>query len=192
MANIFSDPVIIALTAVIQLIIIALGIFATRAVVSLKNKVNIELGDVTENRIMSIITNVVRMVNQTVVDKMKELSPNGKLTSEQANRVYNQTIGIIKDILSSEYVVYLEEKYSSLDAALNILIEAAVAVSHEPCPIVYTTTLEEVASATPAIDRSNINIDVETPAAKPVQKSAPKKKSTKKTTTPSVEDKTQD
>ena len=173
-STVFSDPMVIALTAVIQFLLVVVGVFIIRVLHKISNKVGIDLDDKTEKSIESIVSNVVNMANQTMVSTLKKQSPTLSLTDEEAQAVYNRVYAIIKDILSSEQILFLENKYSSVNTGLEILIESAVATAKNEAPITLTPLVHSE-----VLDTNDVNIDVpimETTSNKSNQKSSSSKK----------------
>lgn len=173
-STVFSDPVVIALTAVIQFLLVVVGVFIISVLHKISNKVGIDLDEKTEKSIESTVANVVAMANQTMVDALKKHSPTLSLTDEEAQAVYNSVYGTIKDILSSEQILFLENKYSSVNTGLKILIESAVATAKNEAPIALTPLVHSE-----VLDTNDVNIDVpimESTNNKSSQKSSSSKK----------------
>lgn len=173
-STVFSDPVVIALTAVIQFLLVVVGVFIISVLHKISNKVGIDLDEKTEKSIESTVANVVTMANQTMVDTLKKHSPTLSLTDEEAQAVYNTVYGTIKDILSSEQILFLENKYSSVNTGLKILIESAVATAKNEAPL----TLAPIVHSE-VLDTNDVNIDVpimESTSNKSNQKSSSSKK----------------
>lgn len=173
-STVFSDPVVIALTAVIQFLLVVVGVFIISVLHKISNKVGIDLDEKTEKSIESTVANVVAMANQTMVDTLKKHSPTLSLTDEEAQAVYNTVYGTIKDILSSEQILFLENKYSSVNTGLKILIESAVATAKNEAPL----TLAPIVHSE-VLDTNDVNIDVpimESANNKSNQKSSSSKK----------------
>lgn len=168
-STVFSDPVVIALTAVIQFLLVVVGVFIIHVLHKISNKVGIDLDEKTEKSIESTVANVVAMANQTMVDTIKKHSPTLSLTDEEAQAVYNTVYGTIKDILSSEQILFLENKYASVNTGLKILIESAVATAKNEAPIALTP----LAHYSEVLDTNDVNIDV------PIMESANNKSSQK-------------
>ena len=187
-STVFSDPVVIALTAVIQFLLVVVGVFIISVLHKISNKVGIDLDEKTEKSIESTVANVVAMANQTVVDTLKKHSPTLSLTDEEAQTVYNTVYGTIKDILSSEQILFLENKYSSVNTGLKILIESAVATAKNEAPL----TLAPIVHSE-VLDTNDVNIDVpimESTNNKSSQKSSSSKK--RKTSKPKSQNEKKD
>lgn len=173
-STVFSDPVVIALTAVIQFLLVVVGVFIIHVLHKISNKVGIDLDEKTEKSIESTVANVVAMANQTMVDTIKKHSPTLSLTDEEAQTVYNTVYGTIKDILSSEQILFLENKYASVNTGLKILIESAVATARNEAPLTLTPIVHSE-----VLDTNDVNIDVpimESTNNKSSQKSSSSKK----------------
>lgn len=173
-STVFSDPVVIALTAVIQFLLVVVGVFIISVLHKISNKVGIDLDEKTEKSIESTVANVVAMANQTMVDTLKKHSLTLSLTDEEAQAVYNTVYGTIKDILSSEQILFLENKYSSVNTGLKILIESAVATAKNEAPLTLAPLVHSE-----VLDTNDVNIDVpimESTSNKSNQKSSSSKK----------------
>ena len=101
-----------------------------------------------------IVTKVVRYLNQTIVDKMKEASEDGKLTDEQINEIQNKALDLIYKLLDSSTIDSLISKYGeNYTEYIKILIENSVVdAKNDDLKIIETSTipLSEI-STTPAI-----------------------------------------
>lgn len=74
-----------------------------------------------------IVTKVVKYLNQTVVDKMKEASEDGKLTDEQIYEIQSKALDLIYKLLDSSTIDSLISKYGENYAEyIEILIENSV------------------------------------------------------------------
>lgn len=74
-----------------------------------------------------IVTKVVRYLNQTIVDKMKEASEDGKLTDDQINEIQNKALDLIYKLLDSSTIDSLISKYGeNYTEYIKILIENSV------------------------------------------------------------------
>ena len=101
-----------------------------------------------------IVTKVVKYLNQTVVDKMKEASEDGKLTDEQISEIQSKALDLIYKLLDSSTIDSLISKYGeNYTEYIKILIENSVVdAKNDDFKIIEASTipLSEI-STTPAI-----------------------------------------
>ena len=101
-----------------------------------------------------IVTKVVKYLNQTVVDKMKDASEDGKLTDEQISEIQSKALDLIYKLLDSSTIDSLISKYGeNYTEYIKILIENSVVdAKNDDLKIIETSTipLSEI-STTPAI-----------------------------------------
>ena len=101
-----------------------------------------------------IVTKVVKYLNQTVVDKMKDASEDGKLTDEQISEIQSKALDIIYKLLDSSTIDSLISKYGeNYTEYIKILIENSVVdAKNDDVKIIEASTipLSEI-STTPAI-----------------------------------------
>lgn len=91
--------------------------------------------DIFNNQLINIedlVLKVVKYLNQTVVDKLKEESEDGKLTDEQIAEIQNNALSTVMKLLNSDTMTALAEKYGEqyIDY-LKVLIENAVVQAKE-------------------------------------------------------------
>ena len=70
--------------------------------------------------------NIVYMLNQTLVDGLKEGSLDGKLTIEDANYIKAQAFNMLINTLSQDVKDTIADVYGNLDTYLNNVIEKSV------------------------------------------------------------------
>lgn len=118
-------------TVVLEIGLVLLVAFAVKFI----KKYLIKLGIVIDDEQMSAIEDVVKKavitINQKMVDNMKELSPNGKLTAEQQTEVYNAAYDIIKASLSEDQLGLIEKVYGKGETGIELLIENMVVKAKE-------------------------------------------------------------
>ena len=127
----FQDAVVMTLLALIQVLVVVAGVFFVGFLRKLNKKTQLNLDESVMNQIRSIVDDVVVATNQKVVSVLKENSPNGKLTEEEKEKVFNDVKNAIVLCLNKTQLDHLVEKYNGLDEALSILIEKSVAYNHE-------------------------------------------------------------
>lgn len=85
---------------IVLILISALGIFSTWILSKIKEKKNLTNISIAIEQVTLAAQETVRRLQQTVVDGLKELSPNGKLTPEQIQELKAQTQMIVREQLS--------------------------------------------------------------------------------------------
>ena len=107
-----------------------------------------------------IVTKVVKYLNQTVVDKMKDASEDGKLTDEQISEIQSKALDIIYKLLDSSTIDSLISKYGeNYTEYIKILIENSVVdAKNDDLKIIEASTipLSEI-SVTPDLVSDNDN-----------------------------------
>ena len=109
-----------------QVILCIIGAYAIKVVSYFARKIGIQVNDKQMEEIETIVSGVVKTLNQRVVTVMKEAATDGKLTNEQKDAVYNTAVSVVNGMLSSEQVQLLINKYGDIDEALKVLIETSV------------------------------------------------------------------
>ncbi len=110
------------LNTLIELIVIVLGVLASKLVIKLKEKYSYSLDMDKLQEIIDIIKESVVYVNQTYVDNIKKMY-NNKLDDEFAAYAKNLAVSQIKLMLTPEQVSFIKDKYTSLDAFIDHYIE---------------------------------------------------------------------
>ena len=92
------------------------------------NKLGITINDTAMAEIIGIVSQVIKYLDQKFVDVIKKNSPDGTLTDYQKEIIKEKCVNMIKDILSSEQIELLIEKYNmnDIDMVLDILIESNI------------------------------------------------------------------
>lgn len=109
-------------------ILIGVGCATWLIIKFIKSK-NIDITDKEIESIQNIVLKVVKYLNQTVVDKLKESSEDGKLTPEQANNVREEALQMIYALLGDDRVQELIDKNETIEGLtefLYVLIENSV------------------------------------------------------------------
>ena len=109
-------------------ILIGVGCATWLIIKFIKSK-NIDITDKEIESIQNIVLKVVKYLNQTVVDKLKESSEDGKLTPEQANNVREKALHMIYALLGDDRVQELIDKNETIEGLtefLYVLIENSV------------------------------------------------------------------
>ena len=119
------------LVTLISVILVFVGIIASKVLLLLAKKLGIDVDDQTMKTIQSLVNKLVQAMNQSVVNDLKKMNPDGKLTAEQKAEVFNRVRDDLEKSLTDEEKQYLINKFKDLDTALKALIESSVGESHK-------------------------------------------------------------
>lgn len=119
------------LVTLISVILVFVGIVASKVLLLLAKKLGIDVDDQTMKTIQSLVNKLVQAMNQSVVNDLKKANPDGKLTAEQKAEVFNRVRDDLEKSLTDEEKQYLINKFKNLDTALKALIESSVGENHK-------------------------------------------------------------
>ena len=119
------------LITLISVILVFVGIIASKVLLLLAKKLGIDVDDQTMKTIQSLVNKLVQAMNQSVVNDLKKMNPDGKLTAEQKAEVFNRVRDDLEKSLTDEEKQYLIDKFKDLDTALKALIESSVGENHK-------------------------------------------------------------
>lgn len=119
------------LVTLISVILVFVGIVASKVLLLLAKKLGIDVDDQTMKTIQSLVNKLVQAMNQSVVNDLKKMNPDGKLTAEQKAEVFNRVRDDLEKSLSDEEKQYLIGKFKNLDTAMKALIESSVGENHK-------------------------------------------------------------
>lgn len=119
------------LVTLISVILVFVGIIASKVLLLLAKKLGIDVDDQTMKTIQSLVNKLVQAMNQSVVNDLKKMNPDGKLTAEQKAEVFNRVRDDLEKSLTDEERQYLIDKFKDLDTALKALIESSVGENHK-------------------------------------------------------------
>lgn len=119
------------LVTLISIILVFVGIIASKVLLLLAKKLGIDVDDQTMKTIQSLVNKLVQAMNQSVVNDLKKMNPDGKLTAEQKAEVFNRVRDDLEKSLTDEEKQYLINKFKNLDTALKALIESSVGENHK-------------------------------------------------------------
>ena len=119
------------LVTLISVILVFVGIVASKVLLLLAKKLGIDVDDQTMKTIQSLVNKLVQAMNQSVVNDLKKMNPDGKLTAEQKAEVFNRVRDDLEKSLTDEEKQYLINKFKNLDTALKALIESSVGENHK-------------------------------------------------------------
>lgn len=109
----------------------------------------------------NLIIKVVRYINQTVVDNMKEQSENGKLTDSQIADVKNKALSMIYELINSDMMNYLIDNFNDYEPYVEMLIENAVVMTKNDrliaTPIEATEVVNNTVNNEESCDVENIS-----------------------------------
>ena len=119
------------LVTLISVILVFVGIVASKVLLLLAKKLGIDVDDQTMKTIQSLVNKLVQAMNQSVVNDLKKMNPDGKLTAEQKAKVFNRVRDDLEKSLTDEEKQYLIGKFKNLDTAMKALIESSVGENHK-------------------------------------------------------------
>lgn len=114
------------LTALVQVVLTAVGGILIGVVLKVFKKLGIALEEDNMKKIEDTINKVVVRLNQTVVDDLKSKNPNGKLTDEEKERIFSDAKNIIFDMLDDNAKKLLKNRFGNENTAIDILIDNLV------------------------------------------------------------------
>ena len=129
--NVIGSDIWTVLVTLISVILVFVGIIASKVLLLLAKKLGIDVDDQTMKTIQSLVNKLVQAMNQSVVNDMKKMNPDGKLTAEQKAEVFNRVRDDLEKSLTDEEKQYLIGKFKNLDTALKALIESSVGENHK-------------------------------------------------------------
>lgn len=129
--TIMGSDVWTVLVTLISVILVFVGIVASKVLLLLAKKLGIDVDDQTMKTIQSLVNKLVQAMNQSVVNDLKKMNPDGKLTAEQKAEVFNRVRDDLEKSLTDEEKQYLIGKFKDLDTALKALIESSVGENHK-------------------------------------------------------------
>lgn len=119
------------LVTLISVVLVFVGIIASKVLLLLAKKLGIDVDDQTMKTIQALVNKLVQAMNQSVVNDLKKANPDGKLTAEQKAQVFNDVRNDLEKSLTDEEKQYLINKFKDLDIALKALIESSVGENHK-------------------------------------------------------------
>ena len=129
--NVIGSDIWTVLVTLISVILVFVGIIASKVLLLLAKKLGLDVDDQTMKTIQSLVNKLVQAMNQSVVNDMKKMNPDGKLTAEQKAEVFNRVRDDLEKSLTDEEKQYLIGKFKNLDTALKALIESSVGENHK-------------------------------------------------------------
>lgn len=128
------------LSAVLLTVFTIVGFVLISLLKMLFKKLGISTSSSQWDAIEGLITDVVVVLNNKLVDNIKSAN-NGKLTEQQQEIVYDKAIEYIKAILSSDQVAKICDKYGNLDDGLLVMIEKSINKAKEAKTVNTTITV---------------------------------------------------
>lgn len=119
------------LVTLISVVLVFVGIIASKVLLLLSKKLGIDVDAQTMKTIQALVNKLVQAMNQSVVNDLKKMNPDGKLTAEQKVQVFNDVRNDLEKSLTDEEKQYLIGKFKNLDVALKALIESSVGENHK-------------------------------------------------------------
>ena len=108
--------------------IIIFSAFAIYGIELICKKLGINIDNEKHTQIINIIKYVINIIDERYVDIIKKNSLDGKLTDYQKELVHNKSIELVKELLTSEQIQYLIDKYKveDIDELILQLIDANI------------------------------------------------------------------
>ena len=121
------EPTIVVLFALLEVLIIVGAAYMISFVRKQIKESKVAIDASMEENIVETVKRIVKATNQKIVEDMKKVSGNKKLSEEQQLIIFDTVKNNLLHILNSDEVKFLTGKYLNMDNALEYLIESAVA-----------------------------------------------------------------
>lgn len=128
-----SENVSLILTASVPLLVVVCGLVGSflvksvnRATQFLVSKTDVENLQYAITAVNEVAENVVKSLNQTVVDDLRKESEDGRLTEDDMIEIANKAINTVRSSLSKDIIAILDKAYLDSTRYLNDIIEAKV------------------------------------------------------------------
>lgn len=128
-----SENVSLILTASVPLLVVVCGLVGSflvksinRATQFLVSKTDVENLQYAITAVNEVAENVVKSLNQTVVDDLRKQSEDGRLTEDDMIEIANKAINTVRASLSNDIIAILDRAYLDSTRYLNDIIEAKV------------------------------------------------------------------
>ena len=128
-----SENVSLILTASVPLLVVVCGLVGSflvksinRATQFLVTKTDVENLQYAITAVNEVAENVVKSLNQTVVDDLRKQSEDGRLTEDDMIEIANKAINAVRASLSNDIIAILDRAYLDSTRYLNDIIEAKV------------------------------------------------------------------
>lgn len=127
------------LSIVIQICIILAAGFIVYLIRKLAEYVGIKTDSSVMQEIERTVLYIVKRENQKVVDHLKELSPDGKLTDDQKKKIYDEVYDNVVSSLTKAQKEIIEKSFPTMEEGIEYIIEYMVNTCHtsvivsDPC-----------------------------------------------------------
>ena len=128
-----SENVSLILTASVPLLVVVCGLVGSflvksinRATQFLVSKTDVENLQYAITAVNEVAENVVKSLNQTIVDDLRKESEDGRLTEDDMIEIANKAINTVRASLSNDIIAILDRAYLDSTRYLNDIIEAKV------------------------------------------------------------------
>lgn len=126
------------ISTICGVVVAVIGALMTLAIKGI-NMVRTILNSKTENQMLQTLINnvsdnaenIVKALNQTLVNGLKDKSEDGKLTKDEIIAVKNEALTTLMNTLSVEAKTTLTNTFGNLELYLSNLIEAKVSDAHK-------------------------------------------------------------
>ena len=131
-----NEAVQYAITALFTIIGLCLTLLIQKASNYLKTKTTNEIALNVIESINDGALTVVKALQQTLVDSIKEASADGKLTDDEIDEIREAALTKLKSTLSTQVLATLETTVTDVDGYLRDKIEAALVDAKASSPII--------------------------------------------------------
>ena len=114
-AGVLIEQVVTTVARVLEALVLAYGAWALEKFGKNKKLQNLSLAN---QELCRIVKQTVRELNQTVVEKLKEKAPNGKLTEEQIEGLQESLLEMVKAKTDEATVAMITAAGADLDALI--------------------------------------------------------------------------
>lgn len=115
-AGVLIEQVVTTVARVLEALVLAYGAWALEKFGKNKKLQNLSLAN---QELCRIVKQTVRELNQTVVEKLKEKAPNGKLTDAQIDDLKEQTYALVMAKADEATITLLTAAGIDLEALIN-------------------------------------------------------------------------
>lgn len=152
--NFIQESLPIAADAILQIVFVIIGIILVNIMTKISKNVGIEKDSKTMEQIEATINTIVIATNQKIVNKIKEESPDGNLSDEQKETIFNSVKEAVVKCLTVSQVNYILSRFANIDDGLEYLIEKSVSYNKY-------TPLNEICINSSYINDSDEGVDIE-------------------------------
>lgn len=120
-AGVLIEQTVTTVARILEALVLAYGAWALEKFGKNKKLQNLTMAN---QELCRIVKQTVRELNQTIVNKLKEESPNGKLTQEQISALNEELLAMVKAKADEATIAMITAAGSDLDALITGQCEA--------------------------------------------------------------------